>query len=77
MEEYYYRISESQLAELLEAALTLEMLERDGVDTWSWYGESRNEVIANYLECDIGKAEEYDFYDVADKLIHTEYERIE
>ena len=53
------------------------MLERDGVDNWTWYGESYNEVVANYLKCDIGKAKEYNFSDVAYKLVHTEYDRTE
>lgn len=77
MKERYYRISESELLELLESALKLEMLERDGVDNWTWYGESYNEVVANYLKCDIGKAKEYNFSDVAYKLVHTEYDRTE
>lgn len=58
--EKYYRISESELRELLENSLTLSMLEKDGVDNWSWYGESRHKIIKHYFP----DAEGDDLYDL-------------
>lgn len=58
--EKYYRISESELRELLKDSLTLSMLERDGVDNWSQYGKSRSKIIRHYFP----EAEGDDLYDL-------------
>lgn len=77
MEEKYYKISRSELSELLLAQLTLETLEYDGVDSWSHYMESQDAVISEYLDCDIGKAAHYNYDYVVDKLINENYEEAE
>ena len=41
-----YLIDEDTLKELLYASHKLEILERDGVDNWSWYMEGRTEYLA-------------------------------
>ena len=45
-EKKQYLIDEDALRELLAAAHTLNILERDGVDNWQWYMEGRNEYLA-------------------------------
>lgn len=62
-----YIISEERLLELLEAEATLQCLERDGVDNWSWYMEGRRSFIAEVLnvgEEDV-REDDLDFIDVA------------
>ena len=62
-----YIITEERLLELLEAEATLQCLENDGVDNWSWYMEGRRRFIAFAL--DISEEEvrdnDLDFIDVA------------
>ena len=41
-----YLIDEDTLKELLYASHKLEILERDGVDNWSWYMEGRTQYLA-------------------------------
>ena len=41
-----YLIDEETLKELLCDSHTLAILERDGVDNWEWYMESRKEYLA-------------------------------
>lgn len=77
MEEKYYKIGRNELFNLLLARLTLETLEYDGVDSWTHYLESRDAVISEYLNCDIGKAVHYSYDYVVDKLINEEYEEVE
>ena len=57
-----YLIDEETLRELLRAAHTLTILERDGVDNWSWYMEGRNEYL---IDC-IGELPWNDGKDYAD-----------
>ena len=69
MKERYYRISESELLELLESALKLEMLERDGVDNWTWYMEGRRQYLKEGAEIygvNIDDNEDFDFEDLAE-----------
>lgn len=49
MEEKYYYISEQELLDLIQDRLELQCLEEGGVDNWSWYGENRDEFIADCL----------------------------
>lgn len=43
--ERYFKVSESELKELLRGYLTSIALEHGGVDNWDWYGESINDYI--------------------------------
>lgn len=45
----YYKISEDELKDLLIDSLELSMLNMDGVDNWTGYGESRHELIKEYI----------------------------
>ena len=62
----YYKISESDLNGLLVDSLELCMLNRDGVDNWTWYGESYRELIKEYIP---DADEDTDFSDVAILLL--------
>ena len=62
----YYKISESDLNGLLVDSLELCMLNRDGVDNWTWYGESYCELIKEYIP---DADEDTDFSDVATLLL--------
>lgn len=62
----YYKISEDELRELLEDYLELSMLNWDGVDNWSWYGESYRELIKEYIP---DADEDTNFSDVATLLL--------
>ena len=43
-----YVVDERTLIYLLYCEMKIDMLERDGVDNWSWYGESRRETKAAF-----------------------------
>ena len=66
-----YILTETQLLELLQDSLQLSYLESNGVDNWEWYGEGRNEFIADCLE--ISEEEvvknELDMLDVAKECL--------
>lgn len=68
----YYKISEDKLRKLLEDSLELSMLNIDGVDNWTWYGESYRELIKEYIP---DADEDTSFSDVATLLL-KEYEVI-
>ena len=68
----YYKISEDKLRKLLEDSLELNMLNIDGVDNWTWYGESYRELIKEYIP---NADEDTDFSDVA-TLLFKDYEVI-
>ena len=66
MEERRFIISEKQLLYFLEDRMKLRMLERDGVDNWSWYGTSRNDVIKEFYPGEEGpEDEDVGFYETA------------
>lgn len=46
--EKYYKISESELIELLASSIELEALEFWGVDNWCGYGENFEETRKEY-----------------------------
>lgn len=46
--EKYYKISESELIELLASSIELEALDAGGVDNWWGYGENFKETRAEY-----------------------------
>lgn len=74
--EKYYKISESELLDLLEAALENNMLQTDGVDNWEWYGESRKVIIKEYFpNKDEEELRNYSFKNCAE-LILKDYEEI-
>lgn len=41
-------VDEEELFSLLLAKMECSMLNRDGVDNWSWYGESREEIVEEF-----------------------------
>lgn len=41
-------VEEADLREMLVALIEKDMLTRDGVDNWSWYGESYHEAIQDF-----------------------------
>lgn len=43
--EKYYYVSESTLRRLLESEDRLAILERDGVDNWTWYMEGARDYF--------------------------------
>lgn len=47
-----YVVDERTLLYLLYCEMEVDMLERDGVDNWSWYGESRGETKAEFYPGD-------------------------
>lgn len=55
--EEYYLIKKETLLQLISDSLALECLDADGVDNWSWYMTSRDEMIANYLKSQLKKFE--------------------
>lgn len=75
-QETYYKISKTQLLDLLRDSIELGMLEADGVDNWSWYGEGRKEYYASLLDITPEEAEEYSAWDVAQKVVEKDYEEL-
>ena len=49
MGEKYYKISESDLRELIKSDLKLCVLERDGIDNWTWYMACLTDFLAENL----------------------------
>lgn len=43
--EKYYYVSESTLRRLLDSEARLTILERDGVDNWTWYMEGARDYF--------------------------------
>lgn len=68
--EKYYKISESELLELLATEIRMEALDASGVDNWSWYGVNFKDFIKGYGE----KCE--DFYDCA-RILLSDYPEVE
>lgn len=48
--EKYYKVSEEELRELLDAYYRLVALERSGVDNWIYYSDSFHDFIQRYNE---------------------------
>lgn len=69
----YFKVSEAKLRDCLLAVNKLACLERDGVDNWTWYMESRKEFIAECLGKTVEEIEEndLDFEDVVDLDIQS------
>ena len=65
MNEKYYKVSKSELRELIHDSLMYSALQNGGVDNWEWYGESINMFLD---EC-CGPDE--DEYDIAEKELQN------
>ena len=48
--EKYYKVSEEELRDLLDAYYRLVALERSGVDNWTYYSDSFHDFIQRYNE---------------------------
>ena len=68
--EKYYKVSESELRELIHDSLMFCALQNGGVDNWEWYGAS----IHDFLEANGVQGE--DEYDIAEKELEN-YEEVE
>lgn len=72
----YYKVSEEQLLNLLEASAKLAALESGGVDNWHWYGDCMREYLQEIIRTDCPSADEdFWFSDVA-KLDIRHFEEI-
>ena len=64
-----YIVSKERLLELLKAENELNVLERDGVDNWTWYMEGRRQYLKEGAEIygvNIDDNEDFDFEDLAE-----------
>lgn len=71
-----YVVDEHTLIYLLYCEMKIDMLERDGVDNWSWYGESRRETKAafypgNWNELNEEEQIETGFEDIAEMRLEA------
>ena len=64
-----YVVDEKTLRYLLYCEMEIDMLERDGVDNWSWYGESRRDTKAEFYTGDWNKLHRDDQIDISFKDI--------
>lgn len=57
----YVAVPYNEYVSLIANQMLVDMLQRDGVDNWTWYGESYNEVAQEWCAmAGIGCKEEYD-----------------
>ena len=73
-----YIISKERLLELLKAESELNVLERDGVDNWTWYMEGQRQYLKEGAEIygvNIDENEDFDFEDLAE-LALQDFEEI-
>lgn len=68
--EKYYKISYSELRELLHDSLMLAALEGGGVDNWEWYGTSISDFIENNSQ------NSGTLYDIIDTNVINDFEEI-
>lgn len=62
----FYLVEKEELVDLIATYYKMIMLERDGVDNWTWYGESRKDIIKErFSDATEGDLEDMDFYDCA------------
>lgn len=74
-------VGEDDLREMLIALMRDTMCQRDGVDNWSWYGQSFNETIQDFyptqLTVDEIEDKEIGFEECADAIIKNgKYEEL-
>lgn len=62
--EKWYKISESELRELIHDSMKLCALESGGVDNWEWYGVSISDFEENNGELYDCAAKELENYEV-------------
>ena len=60
-----YVVDEKTLRYLLYCEMEVNMLERDGVDNWSWYGESHRETKAEFYPGDWDEIDRDDQIDIS------------
>ena len=60
-----YLIDERTLRHLLYCEMMMAMLETDGVDNWSWYGASREEIAKEFYPGDWDEDVDVCFEDIA------------
>ena len=66
MLDKFYLVKEKELVDLIATYYKMMMLERDGVDNWTWYGESRKDILKEkFLEATEEDLKDMDFYDCA------------
>lgn len=66
MLDKFYLVEKEELVDLIATYYKMIMLERDGVDNWTWYGESRKDIIKErFPDATEGDLEDMDFYDCA------------
>lgn len=69
-----YIVSKERLLELLKAEDKLNVLERDGVDNWTWYMEGRRQYLKEGAEIygvNIDENEDFDFDDLAELALQN------
>lgn len=69
-----YKLTETQLLELLTDSARLACLMEGGVDNWEWYGANTEEFI-HKMGVDTSSGEDYGFDDVA-RIWINEYEEV-
>ena len=81
MNEKYYKISQTELLDLLKAKFMLTALEVGGVDNWEWYGGSTCNFLDLYKEVNILNLSEEDledfYFDDIAKIEIDKYETVE
>lgn len=82
MIEKKYVLTETQLQSLLADVMELHMLQADGVDNWTWYGEGRQKTKeayypGNWEELDEDAQHDLSFWDIAGMRIEAgEFQQI-
>lgn len=76
LDDNHYILTKTELLSLLENEIVLECLNIDGVDNWSWYMESRENIIASYLGITPQEVinNDYTFRDAAKELLKIQYD---
>ena len=65
-------ISYDEYIDLIACRMYCDMLDRDGVDNWEWYGESYDEVAQDWcIEAGVPSNHDdyYNFDDVAEAIV--------
>ena len=60
--ENMYIISENELLDLLTSYYTLDYLEAEGVDNWSWYMENRREYLGEFEDFEDKAKDDLKYY---------------
>lgn len=63
----FYLVEEEELVDLIATYYEIMMLQRDGIDNWSWHRESHRDILKERspeaTEGDLEDLEDMDFYD--------------